>query len=182
LIEGNVTFSTRRDVTFTASYIIVRNNGSLTAGSATSPHNKKLDILLTGNRNSTNIIITSKLNIGAKVLAAIDGGSVGLWGQPVGARWSKLAATAEPGRKKLLLSLLAHGACGDIFSSANASLCTADEVRRESLCILFLSPICSQLAILWLCNKLHAALPCVSHASILPCSLARQLSMEGVNG
>eukprot|EP00775_Hariotina_reticulata_P007195 gene7195-7409_t len=104
LIEGNVTISSRRDVTFTAGYIVVRNNGSLTAGSPTSPHNRKLDILLTGNRSSTNVIITSKLNIGAKVLAAVDGGSIGLWGQPVGARWSRLAASAEQGSSSLLVA------------------------------------------------------------------------------
>lgn len=105
LIEGNVSFSRVRDITFTAAAIIVRNNGSLLAGNATSPHPRKLDILLTGNRSSSNILISRDVNAGSKVLAAVDGGSVGLCGTPVGRRWSKLAGTAAAGEQQQLGSV-----------------------------------------------------------------------------
>jgi hypothetical protein len=57
VIEGNVTVSGRRDISITADAIIVRNNGSLLAGSAAAPHPRKLELLLTGNRSSSNIVI-----------------------------------------------------------------------------------------------------------------------------
>jgi hypothetical protein len=57
VIEGNVTISSRRDIVLTADAIIVRNNGSLLAGSAAAPHPRKLEVQLTGNRSSSNIII-----------------------------------------------------------------------------------------------------------------------------
>lgn len=97
LIEGNVTFSSRRDINLTASAIIVRSNGTLTAGNATNPHARKVEIMLTGNRNSSNILISRDVNAGAKVLTAVSGGTVALFGSPVGSRWSKLASTATAG-------------------------------------------------------------------------------------
>lgn len=97
VIEGNMSFSPRRDVTLTAAAVIVRANGSLTAGSAAAPHPRRLELLLTGGRSSPNILISAGLNAGTKVLAAVQGGSVALWGAPVGARWTKLAASAAAG-------------------------------------------------------------------------------------
>lgn len=97
LVEGNVTFSSRRDISVTAAAIIVRSNGTLMAGTPTVPHPRKVDIMLAGNRNSSNILISRDVNAGAKVLAAVGGGTIGLYGPPVGRRWSKLAATATAG-------------------------------------------------------------------------------------
>eukprot|EP00879_Flechtneria_rotunda_P011345 GHRR01011850.1.p1 GENE.GHRR01011850.1~~GHRR01011850.1.p1 ORF type:complete len:1721 (+),score=430.30 GHRR01011850.1:1256-6418(+) len=104
LVEGNVTFSSRRDISFTAAAIVVRSNGSLTAGNATNSHPRKVELFLTGNRNSSNIVISKEMNAGAKVLAAVDGGTVGLYGAPVATRWTALAATATAGSSHLLLA------------------------------------------------------------------------------
>lgn len=106
LIEGNVTFSSNRDLTLTAAAIIVRSSGTLMAGNATIPRRRQLNILLTGDASSSNILISKDVNAGSKVLAAVAGGTVGLYGQVVGLRWSKLAATAAAGEGMFLFSSL----------------------------------------------------------------------------
>lgn len=67
LIEGAVSFSNSTNVTLTASYIVVQNTGSLSAGQPGSPHPAPATILLAGTRNTPQLAITSNLVLGAKV-------------------------------------------------------------------------------------------------------------------
>ena len=47
--------------------------------------------------------MSSSLNVGAKVLAAINGGRIGLFGRPVGRRWTRLAEDSPAGSNQAVL-------------------------------------------------------------------------------
>ena len=89
MIEGWLAFANTSDVNLTAAYIIVRGgNGILQIGSPTEPHPRRATIHLTGSRQSTDFVVSSSLNMGAKVLGAYGGGAIRIFGQPVGKRWA----------------------------------------------------------------------------------------------
>jgi hypothetical protein len=67
LIEGAVSFSNSSSITLTATYIVVQNTGSLTAGQADMPHPAAATILLSGTRNAPPLAISSSLVLGSKV-------------------------------------------------------------------------------------------------------------------
>jgi hypothetical protein len=49
------------------------------------------------------------LDLGAKVLAALSGGTISLWGRPAAQRWVKLGATYNASSTTLVLSTPFHG-------------------------------------------------------------------------
>jgi cell migration-inducing and hyaluronan-binding protein len=85
--EGTVTFSDK-DLTLLSHRILLKNGGTLQAGSPMSPFNHNLNITLMGSRESANEIPL----YGAKVLA-IEGGTLKLYGQQRHS-WMRLNATA----------------------------------------------------------------------------------------
>jgi hypothetical protein len=83
VIQGNVTVDPTTDVTLTATYIIVMGKGSLRAGTPDVPHPRALTILLNGSRTTPDYAVDNKLNLGSKVLAALRGGVIELYGRQV---------------------------------------------------------------------------------------------------
>ena len=83
VIQGNVTIDPTTDVTISATYIIVMGKGSLKAGTLDVPHPRALTILLNGSRSTPDYAVDNKLNLGSKVLAALRGGSIELYGRQV---------------------------------------------------------------------------------------------------
>lgn len=72
-IEGNVTVSDESSIVITAGFIIVRNGGSLTAGTKDVPRTKDLYIMLTGTRESPIKSWTEDIVMGSKCLAVVNG-------------------------------------------------------------------------------------------------------------
>jgi hypothetical protein len=67
LFEGAVSFSNSSSITLTATYIVVQHTGVLSAGQPDKPHPTAATILLSGNRNTPQLAITSNLVLGSKV-------------------------------------------------------------------------------------------------------------------
>lgn len=72
-IEGNVTVSDESSIVITAGFIIVRNGGSLTAGTKDVPRTRDLYIMLTGTRESPIKSWTEDIVMGSKCLAVVNG-------------------------------------------------------------------------------------------------------------
>jgi hypothetical protein len=69
------------------------------SSSGTSTHSLPAII---GTRQTPDFTLTPTLNLGAKVLAAVNGGRISMHGTPVGSRrWSRLAADAPSGASSL---------------------------------------------------------------------------------
>ncbi len=83
IVQGTLRFDPRFDINLTATYIIVMGQGVLTAGNATVPHPMKATIMLAGARDTPDFAIDNNLNLGSKVLAALYGGSIKLYGSQV---------------------------------------------------------------------------------------------------
>ncbi|KAG1667228.1 hypothetical protein FOA52_009793 [Chlamydomonas sp. UWO 241] len=105
IIQGNVTFATNTSVTLKATYILVHVTGHLWVGQRNAPHPSAVTatIELHGTRQTTDYVISEELNLGSKVLAALNGGRIDLYGTPVAARWTKLAAPAAAGAASIVL-------------------------------------------------------------------------------
>jgi hypothetical protein len=54
-------------------------------------------------------LLACSLDLGAKVLAAVSGGTISLWGRSVPQRWVKLGATYNASSTTLVLSTPFHG-------------------------------------------------------------------------
>ena len=107
VIQGNVTFDPAANVTLRATYIVVMKRGSLTAGSPAAPFTGRATISLAGRRDTPDWpswAIDNDLNLGSKVLAAIDGGVIDLHGAPVTRRWTKLSSAVAAGATTLTVS------------------------------------------------------------------------------
>ncbi|KAG2496270.1 hypothetical protein HYH03_005503 [Edaphochlamys debaryana] len=104
VIQGNVRFSTDVDVTLLAKYVIVMSRGALRAGAAGSPHPRRITIGLVGGRQTPDYGIDNKLNLGSKVLAAIRGGTIDLYGRQISQRWTRLTAPAKTGDSTLTVA------------------------------------------------------------------------------
>ncbi|GIL53440.1 hypothetical protein Vafri_9024 [Volvox africanus] len=108
-IQGNVRFDPTRDINLTATYIIVQQDGVLSAGNATVPHPTKATVLLQGMRDTPDYAIDNNLNLGSKVLAALFGGTINLYGRQVLKRWIKLGSAARIGDNAVNVSNPNHG-------------------------------------------------------------------------
>ncbi|EFJ47177.1 hypothetical protein VOLCADRAFT_92355 [Volvox carteri f. nagariensis] len=108
-VQGNLRFDTTRDINLTATYIIVMGQGVLSAGSATEPHPAKATIRLNGARDTPDYGIDNNLNLGSKVLAALSGGTINLYGKPARKRWIKLGSAAQIGNNAINVSDPNHG-------------------------------------------------------------------------
>ncbi|GIL53442.1 hypothetical protein Vafri_9024 [Volvox africanus] len=108
-IQGNVRFDPSRDINLTATYIIVMGQGVLSAGNATVPHPTKATVLLQGMRDTPDYAIDNNLNLGSKVLAALFGGTINLYGRQVLKRWIKLGSAARIGDNAVNVSNPNHG-------------------------------------------------------------------------
>ncbi|GIL53447.1 hypothetical protein Vafri_9024 [Volvox africanus] len=108
-IQGNVRFDPTRDINLTATYIIVQQDGVLSAGNATVPHPTKATVLLQGMRDTPDYAIDNNLNLGSKVLAALFGGTINLYGRQVTKRWIRLGLHALPGDTSVTISDPNHG-------------------------------------------------------------------------
>ncbi len=109
VIQGDVLFDTTQDITLTATYISVIGKGTLRAGSPSAPHPRRITIALNGSRDTPDWAIDNSLNLGSKVLAAIRGGTIDLYGRPVARRWTRLAAPAAIGDGNITLADGSHG-------------------------------------------------------------------------
>ncbi|EFJ47176.1 hypothetical protein VOLCADRAFT_92353 [Volvox carteri f. nagariensis] len=101
-VQGNLRFDTTRDINLTATYIIVMGQGVLSAGSATEPHPAKATIRLNGARDTPDYGIDNNLNLGSKVLAALSGGTINLYGKPARKRWIKCNSSDKMWAGKVL--------------------------------------------------------------------------------
>ncbi|GIL91633.1 hypothetical protein Vretifemale_19242 [Volvox reticuliferus] len=108
-IQGNVRFDPTRDINLTATYIIVMGQGVLSAGNATVPHPTKATLLLQGMRDTPDYAIDNNLNLGSKVLAALYGGTINLYGRQATKRWIKLGSAASIGDNAVNVSDPNHG-------------------------------------------------------------------------
>ncbi|KXZ54727.1 hypothetical protein GPECTOR_4g796 [Gonium pectorale] len=108
-IQGSVRFDPTKDVNLTATYIVVTGRGVLRAGSASVPHPTSATIKLVGGRATPDLAIDNSLNLGSKVLAAIRGGTIDLYGREVGQRWIRLNAAAKAGDTSITVSDPNHG-------------------------------------------------------------------------
>ncbi|EFJ47178.1 hypothetical protein VOLCADRAFT_92358 [Volvox carteri f. nagariensis] len=108
-VQGNLRFDTTRDINLTATYIIVMGQGVLSAGSATEPHPAKATIRLKGARDTPDYGIDNNFNLGSKVLAALAGGTINLYGKPARKRWIKLGSAAQIGNNAINVSDPNHG-------------------------------------------------------------------------
>lgn len=109
-IQGNLTFLVNTsatdpiDIALFAKYVIV-DGGRLTIGSADAPYPHTGTIRLLGSRTDgtdQGIAISNTLDLGSKVVAVINGGSVDLHGAPA-RRWTTLSEAAEAGATQLVL-------------------------------------------------------------------------------
>ncbi|GIM05166.1 hypothetical protein Vretimale_9611 [Volvox reticuliferus] len=108
-IQGDVRFDPTRDINLTATYIIVMGQGVLSAGNATVPHPTKATVLLQGMRDTPDYAIDKNLNLGSKVLAALYGGTINLYGRQATKRWIKLGSAASIGDNAVNVSDPNHG-------------------------------------------------------------------------
>jgi hypothetical protein len=111
-VEGTLRFDTR-DLTLTSGWILVR--GRLEVGTETTPYANRAVITLTG--PSTDDI----MGLGAKVLGAMDGGTIELHGEKRVA-WTRLAATAGAGSTQLELERAVDWRVGDHLVIASTDL------------------------------------------------------------
>jgi hypothetical protein len=98
---GNVTVAPE-GATVQTGYLIIRNGGSLSAGSAFSPFLGNFHVLLHGQKDSPVKAWTEELMLGSKVLAVVNG-SLNLYGAPR-SRALALAADAAAGADSLELA------------------------------------------------------------------------------
>jgi hypothetical protein len=103
---GHVTIPSSGGLIYT-SFLIIRNNGSLTAGSPQEPVTGNTYILLHGSRQSKGKAWTEEIVMGSKVLAVLHG-RLSLHGQPR-TRYVPLANDAPVGSKTLSLALAPVG-------------------------------------------------------------------------
>ncbi|GIL74261.1 hypothetical protein Vretifemale_4328 [Volvox reticuliferus] len=134
LIRGSVRFDPSVNVELKASRVLVVGQGSLIAGSETSPHPSLARILLTepvpaspsgpppaASVNATGTVRRQlatatingsdlELSLGSKVLAVLDGGRLELWGRRMARRWIHLATPAAAGDDVLVLDIVSSAA------------------------------------------------------------------------
>ncbi|KAG1658047.1 hypothetical protein FOA52_004206 [Chlamydomonas sp. UWO 241] len=105
VVQGNVTFSRHANVTLSSTYILVFGTGYLWAGQRHAPHpaNATATISLSGSRDTPDFVVSDELNLGSKVLAALNGGRLDLYGTPVPTRWARLSAFSETGDEALVV-------------------------------------------------------------------------------
>ncbi|EFJ47175.1 hypothetical protein VOLCADRAFT_92352 [Volvox carteri f. nagariensis] len=148
-VQGNLRFDTTRDINLTATYIIVMGQGVLSAGSATEPHPAKATIRLKGARDTPDYGIDNNLNLGSKVLAALSGGTINLYGRQVAKRWLRLGSRASPGDITITMSDPNHGwSVGDkilisstSFSWKQSEIRTIASVLKNGSQLLLDSPL-----------------------------------------
>ncbi|GFR40478.1 hypothetical protein Agub_g1045 [Astrephomene gubernaculifera] len=109
VIQGSVRFDPTKNITLTATYIVVMGQGSLRAGNASTPHPTVATIVLNGTRDNPDLAIDKNLNLGSKVLAAISGGTIELFGRQVQQRWTRLNTPAVPNDTSITVSNPNHG-------------------------------------------------------------------------
>ncbi|GIL42086.1 hypothetical protein Vafri_130 [Volvox africanus] len=134
LIRGSVRFDPSVNVELRVSRVLVVGQGSLSAGSETSPHPSLARILLTEPAPSLSpapppaasantvgpirrLLATAnvdgfdlELSLRSKVLAVVDGGRLELWGRRMARRWVHLAVPAEAGDDILVLNIASSAA------------------------------------------------------------------------
>ncbi|KXZ49223.1 hypothetical protein GPECTOR_22g814 [Gonium pectorale] len=109
IVQGEVEFDPAKDVILTAIYILVTGRGVLRAGSASAPHPGRVTIKLVGTRDTPQYLVDSQLNLGSKVLAAVRGGTIDLYGREVDQRWVRLNSPASEGDWSITVSNPNHG-------------------------------------------------------------------------
>ena len=102
-MPGNLTFLDTADRTLRASSVMVRNSGILRVGAPGAGFSNSAAIVLSGTRESPEWAIDDSFSLGAKVLGAFEGGSIGLWGRPTAQRWTELGAPAAAGATSITL-------------------------------------------------------------------------------
>lgn len=105
-----------KDVAITTRWIMV--HGLMQCGSATSPHQHRLDITLTGSDKSESV-----MGMGTKVLAAMGGGVIALFGQERES-WLMLNQTVKPGDISIQLDQKSNWRAGDeiVISSTDDNM------------------------------------------------------------
>jgi hypothetical protein len=127
LVEGELVADPQRDVAITSDYVIVRGSRArLQIGSAQQPHLKRATITLTGPASEENAL---NLNMGTKVLGAMDGGRIDLAGEPRRG-WTRLGTTAAAGANSVTLAEAMPWRAGDrIVVTSSGFVASQSEAR-----------------------------------------------------
>lgn len=156
-----------RDTLLRAGWIVVRNDGVLSAGSAEQPFNCQLTITLcSGNAASP------YASLGSKFLAALDGGSIDLHGT-ARASWVALGATIAPGQNTLLLSQPVDWRAGERIAVASG----LDHALVEERTVVHVGADCLTLTLDRALAHRHQGKYGAVH-NVLPGSLAKVLLLH----
>ncbi|GLI70486.1 hypothetical protein VaNZ11_015368 [Volvox africanus] len=156
LIRGSVRFDPSVNVDLRVSRVLVVGQGSLSAGSETSPHPSLARILLTEPAPSLSsapppaaspntvgpvrrLLATDNVNgsdpglsLRSKVLAVLDGGRLELWGRRMARRWLHLAVPAAAGDNVLVLDIASSASSvGNGTNGSSKEAAEAAEVGKE---------------------------------------------------
>ena len=125
LIEGTLRFDAR-DLNLTSGWIMVMGQGRLEVGSETERYQHRAVITLTGPATE------DVMGMGAKVLGAMNGGTIEIHGESrVG--WTRLAATAPAGATQLQLERTVDWRPGDRLVIASTDF---DPTRTEEVTVV----------------------------------------------
>jgi G8 domain/FG-GAP-like repeat len=98
LIEGQLAMDPDKDINLTADWIIVTGQGAkLSMGNQASAYRRRATITLTGTNPNENI-----MGMGTKVLGAMSGGKIELYGESR-VSWTQLGASAAKGASTITL-------------------------------------------------------------------------------
>jgi G8 domain len=119
-IEGTLRCTPDRDLSISANWIIAVG-GTLECGTESAPFTKNLTITLQGAPSDENM-----MDVGTKVLGAVDGGQINLIGKArVG--WVQLSANATLGSKELRLNKAVDWVPGDHIVIASSVIANESE-------------------------------------------------------